>query len=137
MSRNLLVNKQPVFPSGKNTAAAAYSPGIVAGDLVFVSGQGPLNPETMQFENRDIEHQTRLTLENVRRVLQAADCTMADVVKATVHLQNINDFAAFNAAYESFFEAPQPARTTVQSVLGAGISVEIDVIAMRGCGGQR
>ena len=130
------MTKQPIYPGGRNTAAAAYTPGIAVGDLVFVSGQGPLNPHTMAFENLDIAHQTRRTLENVREILQEAGCSMADVVKATVHLQNIHDFAAFNAVYEQFFDSPRPARTTVQSVLGAGISVEIDVIAIRGCGGK-
>jgi 2-iminobutanoate/2-iminopropanoate deaminase len=66
-------------------------------------------------------------------VLAGAGATLADVVKVSIHLQNINDFARMNAVYEKFFPEPRPARTTVQSVLTAGISIEIDAIAIRGC----
>jgi len=126
--------KQAIYPGGKDTATGAYSPGLIAGDWVFVSGQGPLNTKTGQFENLDIEHQTKLTLNNVRRVLQASDSDMNQVVKVTVHLQNINDFDRFDKAYVGYFKKPYPARTTVQSVLAEGISIEIDVIAMRRVG---
>lgn len=127
--------KQAVFP-GSDTSVGSYSPGITAGQWVFVSGQGPLNPETKQFDLGDIEHETRLTLSNVRRVLEAAGCSMRDVVKVTVHLRDVKEFARFDAVYRTFFTQPFPARTTVQSVLGMGISVEIDAIAIRGCGGK-
>jgi 2-iminobutanoate/2-iminopropanoate deaminase len=95
-----------------------------------------LNRETGKFETADFEHQVRLTLQNVESVLTAAGCRLNDVVKVNVHLQNINDFDRLNAIYQQFFEPPQPARTTVQSVLVAGISVEIDAIAVRGCSGS-
>jgi len=126
--------KQPIYPASKNTATGAYSPGLKVGNFVFVSGQGPLNPETKMFENLDIKHQTRLTLLNVQRVLEEAGSGLQDVVKVTVHLQNINDFDDFNDTYCTFFSECYPTRTTVQSVLAEGISIEIDAIAIHGCG---
>jgi len=132
MTANL---KRPLFPDAQNTATGAYSPGLCVGELVFVSGQGPLDPDSKTFQRGDIEAQTTLTLGNVAAVLRQADCSLRDVVKVTVHLQNINDFDQFNSAYMAVFQPPYPARTTVQSVLAEGISIEIDAIAVRGCGG--
>jgi 2-iminobutanoate/2-iminopropanoate deaminase len=127
--------KRKIVP-GRDPAIAPYSPGIAVGDLFFVSGQGPLDFETSQFSLGTIEHETTLTLQNLARVLAAAGCGMEDCVKVTVHLANIADFDRFNETYQRFFSPPYPARTTVQSVLGKGISVEIDAIAIRGCGGR-
>jgi 2-iminobutanoate/2-iminopropanoate deaminase len=76
-----------------------------------------------------IEEETRLTMEHVGTVLAAAGCAYDDVVKCTCHLADINDFARFNAIYSEFFTGVKPARTTVQSVLGDGIKVEVDAIA--------
>lgn len=126
--------KQAISPSHKPLIGLPLSPGLIVDNLVFVSGQGPLNHETGKFENLDIEHQTCLTLRNVQQILAEAGCSLSDVVKVSVHLQNINDFSKFNAIYQEFFTNPYPTRTTVQSVLGAGISIEIDAIAVRGCG---
>lgn len=131
-----VMSKHAVHPRGENTATGAYSPAIVVGDIVFVAGQGPMNLETKRFETSDFEHEVRLTIDNVRAVLEAADCSLDDVVKVHVHLQNINDIARFNAVYQGYFNEPYPARTTVQSVLG-DISIEIDVIAVRASGHQR
>jgi 2-iminobutanoate/2-iminopropanoate deaminase len=128
--------KQGVFPGGKDTSTGIYTPGLSVGDWVFVSGQGPIDPATKQFQLGSIEAETKLTLENVRSVLEEAGCTLGDVVKSTVHLKDIGDFDRFNKIYQTFFSKPYPTRTTVQSVLGAGISVEIDVIAIRGCSKQ-
>jgi 2-iminobutanoate/2-iminopropanoate deaminase len=127
--------KQRIYPAGERLNNPAYSPGILVGELVFVSGQGPLNPETKEFEVHDFEREVELTLSNVERVLVSAGASLRDVVKVTVHLQNINDFMRMNTVYERYFPEPRPARTTVQSVLMSGISVEIDAIAVRGCGG--
>ncbi len=127
-------SKKPLHPRGKDTSLFPYSPGIQVGEMVFVSGQGPVDFSTLQFQLGSIEAETELTLQNVSRVLAEADCTLADVVKATVHLADLADFAAFNAVYERMMPRPFPARTTVQSVLGQSIKVEIDVIAIQGCG---
>ena len=127
-------SKQPVYPDRRDTAVASYSPALEVGDFVFVSGQGPLNFESLKFECSTIESQTQRTLENVKKVLAAADCRMEDVVKISIFLQNINDFEQVDAIYQQYFSKPWPARTTVQAILGAGISIEIDAIAVRGCG---
>jgi 2-iminobutanoate/2-iminopropanoate deaminase len=130
-----LGKKQPVFP-GSDPSMGAYSPGISLGDLVFVSGQGPIDFATKTIRRGTIEEETELTLGNVRRVLEAAGCTLDDCVKVTVHLASIADFDRFNAMYMKHFGKPYPARTTVQSVL-ANISIEIDAIAVRGASGKK
>lgn len=126
-----MARKIPVHPAGAPIPGGPYTPAIIAGDFVFVSGQVPKRPGTSELVQGDIAVQTRVVLENVRSILEAAGCTMADVVKVTCHLTDLKDFAAFNAVYGTFFPEPYPARTTVQSVLNPGVGVEIDVIALR------
>src|SRR5262245_41204342 len=126
-----MAKKLGISPSTGKTMGP-YSPALAVGDMVFVSGQGPLDPETGKIRGESIEEQTELTLQNIQRILDAAGCRINDCVKATVHLKSITDFDRFNRVYERFFDAPWPARTTVQSVLWGGILVEIDVIAVRG-----
>jgi 2-iminobutanoate/2-iminopropanoate deaminase len=87
---------------------------------------------TRKITGTTIEEQVELTIKNVERILQAAGCSLNDVVKSTVHLLDMQDFDRFNAVYRKFFKEPFPARTTVQSVLWGGILVEIDVIAIKG-----
>ena len=104
-----------------------YSQGLVVGNRIYVSGQGPLDPATGKSPDT-IEEQTRQVLTNISNILQAGGATMDQVVKATVHLADLEDFHAFNDVYREFFNAPYPVRTTVGSAL-LGILVEIDVIA--------
>jgi 2-iminobutanoate/2-iminopropanoate deaminase len=112
----------------------AYSPGLRAGQFVFVSGQGPVDPSSSAVIGSTIEEQTDATLANVQAILAAAGASMRDVVKATVHLRHMSDFDRFNAAYGLHFPDPKPVRTTVGSEL-VDILVEIDVIAIVGAGG--
>lgn len=123
--------KEIVHPdkANKNFSTGAYSAGVAIAGWLYVSGQGPVNFQTGQFELGDIEHETLLTLHNVQRICEEAGCTMDDIVKCTVHLSDINDFDRYNIVYASYFKHIKPARTTVQSVLGHGIKVEIDAIA--------
>lgn len=107
----------------------AYSAGVLMDGWLFISGQGPIDFTTSQFKLDTIESETALTMHNIGCILEAAGCTWDDVVKCTVHLSDINEFSGFNAVYASFFTGVKPARTTVQSVLGHGIKVEIDAIA--------
>lgn len=109
----------------------AYSPGLRAGDFVFVSGQGPTNPATGKLAGDTIEEQTAQVLENIKAILEAGGATMADVVKATVHLSDLSLFPRYNSVYAQYFPDPKPVRTTVGSQL-LGILVEIDVIAYVG-----
>jgi 2-iminobutanoate/2-iminopropanoate deaminase len=108
-----------------------YSPAIRANGFVFVSGQGPIDAATGEVVRGDVGQQTRLVLENVRAILAAAGSSLEKVVKTTVYLSDIGDFAAMNAVYAEFFPSDPPARTTIQAAnLPLGIDVEIDAIAL-------
>ncbi len=118
-----------------NTAKArrpggAYSQGIKAGGFVFVSGQGPKNPET-GVAGETIEEQTAQVLENIKAILEAGGASMADVVKVSAHLSDMALFDRYNTVYSTYFPDPKPVRTTVGSQL-PGILVEIDAIAYVG-----
>jgi len=105
-----------------------YSQAVVAGGFVFVAGQIPANRETNELELGDIRAQTRLTLENVRAVLEGAGSSLRDIVRVGVFLADLNDFAAMNEVYETFFPVDPPARSTVGAQLPK-IKIEIDCIA--------
>jgi len=124
MARTQIVTADAPRPGG------GYSQGIAAGGLVFTAGFGPHDPKTGAVVGSDIAGQTRQALANVAAVLATAGLGLADVAKATVHLADLGDFAAFDAVYRELMPEPRPARTTVGSVL-AGILVEIDVVAVR------
>jgi 2-iminobutanoate/2-iminopropanoate deaminase len=121
--------KSEVKHPEKQAATGAYSSAIEAGGWIHVSGQGPLNPGTGQVCSGSIEDETRLTMNNIGKILAAAGCSFGDVVRCGCHLADINDFDRFNRTYAEFFTPPFPARTTVQSGLGDGIKVEIDCVA--------
>lgn len=105
-----------------------YSQAIVAGDFVFVAGQGPINPANNEMELGDIRAETRRTLENIRAILEAAGSSLRNVVRVGVFLADLNDFAAMNEVYKKFFPVDPPARTTVGVQLSK-IKIEIDCIA--------
>ncbi len=113
----------------KKVSTGAYSAAVLIDGWLYVSGQGPIDLTTGKVVAGTIEEQTRLTLDHVGKILEVAGCTFADVVKSTCHLQDIGDFDRFNSAYAEFFPGVRPARTTVQSGLGEGMRLEIDVIA--------
>lgn len=122
--------KQAISTKDAPGAIGPYSQAVRSGDLLFLSGQIPLDPATGQLVGGDIAAQTRRVMENLRAVLAAAGCTLADVVRTTIYLVDMGHFAAVNEAYGSCFEAPYPARATVQvAALPRGAQVEIDVIA--------
>lgn len=113
-------------------AIGPYSQAVEAGGLVYVSGQIPLDPATGAFAGDDIVSQTRQSLSNVKAILEAAGCTMNDVVKATVLLADINDFVEMNGVYDTFFVEPYPARAAFAAkALPKGALVEIEVIAVK------
>ncbi len=112
-------------------AIGPYSQGIVANGFVFCSGQIPIDPATGELSTGTIEEQTRLVLKNLGAVLEAAGSSYDDVVKCTVFLQDMNDFAKMNEAYAEFFKAPSPARAAVQVArLPRDVKVEIEAIAV-------
>ncbi len=114
-------------------AIGPYSQGIETDNLIFLSGQLPIDPVTGTFPEGGIEEQTRQSLENVKAILASAGCSMDDVVKTTVFLSDIADFGKMNAVYESFFrEGNYPARSAFQAAaLPKNAFVEIEVVAMK------
>ena len=109
-----------------------YSQAIIAGNELFCSGQIPLDPASGEIVGHDAKTQTRQVLANLQAVLAAANFSPADVVKTTIYLIDINDFAAVNTEYEKIFEVSKPARSTVAvAALPRGVRVEIDAIAKR------
>ena len=118
-----------------NNAPAAigpYSQAIEAGGLVFASGQLPINPSTGTFPEGDIKEQTRQSILNAQAILESAGCSLSNVVKTTVLLADIADFAAMNEVYASFFSEPFPARSAFAvRDLPKGALVEIEMIAAK------
>jgi 2-iminobutanoate/2-iminopropanoate deaminase len=116
----------------KAVSTGAYSAGVLKNGMLFISGQGPLDLSSGEVLHGTIEEETLLTLSHIKKVIEAAGGTIDDIMKCTVHLEKIEDFDRFNAAYATFFTGIRPARTTVQSVLADGIKIEIDAIAILG-----
>ena len=113
-------------------AVGAYSQAVRAGDFVFVSGQIPLNPETGEVVFADIKEQTERILVNIRNILQEAGMGLEDVVKTTVFMADLADFARMNEVYGRRFPGSAPARSTVQvAALPRDARVEIEVVAVR------
>ena len=115
-------------PDGMATPASPYSPVVVSGDLVYVSGQVAYDDHG-ELVPGGIEEQTTRALENLAACLQAAGCGLADVLKVNAYLADLSDFAAYNGVYRTFFAEPYPARTTVGAALAPGLLVEIDAVA--------
>ena len=114
-------------------AIGAYSVYRIAGDFIFASGQIPLNPQTNELVSGDIATQTKQVLENIRGILEENGLNFNHIVKTTVFLADINDFAMMNEVYASFFKAPCPARSAVAvKDLPKGAKVEIEIIAYKG-----
>ncbi len=111
-------------------AIGPYSHGVWAGDLLYLSGQTPIDPATGALVTGDVQAQTHRVFDNLEGALRDAGLTMHDVIKCNVYLTNMANFAEMNAAYGTRFEAPFPARTTVAVAgLPLGASVEIELIA--------
>lgn len=108
--------------------AGAYSPGVRAGNLLFVSGQTPRDPATGQIIGTTVEEQTRVTLANLQRVITTAGATLEQVVSVTVYLADENDWGTFDQIYRTVFSAPYPTRAVVGASL-RGILVEISAVA--------
>jgi 2-iminobutanoate/2-iminopropanoate deaminase len=122
--------KQVISTLQAPAAIGPYSQAIRVGNLVYTSGQLPIDPATGAFPEGGITAQTRQSLLNVQAILAEAGLSMNDVVKTTVFLADMNDFAAMNAVYADFFSEPFPARSAVAvKTLPKGAQVEIEVIA--------
>ncbi|MGC1448995.1 MAG: Rid family hydrolase [Candidatus Sulfotelmatobacter sp.] len=125
MAKYEIQSKRGAPPQG------AYSQGWRAGDFIFVTGTGPIDPVTGALVGDSIEPQTEQTIDNLSAILQADGASLRDVVKVTVHLSDTALFARYNAVYAKRFSKPYPVRTTVGSDLGhsPGMLIEIDCIA--------
>ena len=122
--------KQAISTSDAPKAIGPYSPAVRAGQMVFISGQVPIDPASGNLVDGDIAAQTRRVFDNLGALLKAAGLSYANVVRTTVFLADMNDFAAMNQTYATFFSEPYPARSTVQvSRLPKDARIEIDVIA--------
>ena len=116
-------------------AVGPYSQAVAFGDLLFCAGQIPLSPDTGEIVGDDVTAQTERVIENIKAVLAVNAMTLADVVKTTVFLTKMDDFAAMNAVYARHFAEPFPARSTVAVAgLPRGAQVEIEVTAAKGAG---
>ena len=122
--------KKVISTTKAPAAIGPYSQAIQIGNLVYTSGQIPIDPATGVFVEGGIREQTRQSLLNVKAILEEAGLTMSDVVKTTVFLTDMNDFADMNAVYAEFFAEPYPARSAVAvKMLPKGALVEIEVVA--------
>ena len=114
-------------------AIGPYSQGTIAGNFIFVSGQIPFNPETKKMVEGSIKEQTEQSLKNVKAIVEAAGATLDDVVKCTVFLKDMDDFAKMNAVYGEFFQKDFPARSAIQAArLPKDGLVEIEAVALLG-----
>ncbi len=126
------MEKKAVVPKRGPKPVGPYSPAVTYGELVFVSGQGPMNPDTGSVERGDVASEMKIVMENVRLLLEEAGSGLDRVLKTTVYLADMDDFSRMNELYKTYFTEPFPARTTIQAAkLPLGIKVEIDVIASR------
>ncbi len=126
------MSNKSVHTANAPAAIGPYSQAVIAGSTIYVSGQLPIDPATGEFAGADIAAQTRQALTNVRSILAEAGYTMGDVVKTTVLLADISEFAAMNAVYAEFFAEPFPARAAFQvAAVPKGAKVEIEAIAVK------
>ena len=122
--------KQVISTHQAPAAIGPYSQAIRVGNLLYTSGQIPINPATGNFVEGGIKEQTRQSLTNIKAILEEAGLTMAHVVKTTVFMADMNDFADMNAVYAEFFAEPYPTRSAVAvKTLPKGALVEIEVVA--------
>ncbi len=125
--------KTAIFSENAPKAIGPYSPAICINGLVFFSGQIPVNPTSGKIESDDVSVQAKQSLENISALLKEAELDFDHVVKTTVFITDINDFAKVNAVYGEYFKEPYPARSCVQvGALPMGAKVEIEVVCARG-----
>jgi 2-iminobutanoate/2-iminopropanoate deaminase len=122
--------KHSVFTKQAPAPVGPYSQAIRAGNFIFVAGQVPVNPATGEFVKGSMTLQTQRCMDNIKAILAAAGSAPKDIVRTTIYLTNMNDFAEVNEAYGNYFDLEPPARTTIQAAaLPKGVAIEIDAIA--------
>jgi 2-iminobutanoate/2-iminopropanoate deaminase len=125
--------KKIIFTDKAPAPIGPYNQAVLINDILYTSGQVALNPATMELVLENIEVETKQVMENLKAVLEAADMTFDNVVKTTIFIMNMGDFARINSVYGSYFdEATAPARETVQvACLPRNVNIEISMIAMK------
>ncbi|MEW6212505.1 MAG: Rid family detoxifying hydrolase [Acidobacteriota bacterium] len=108
-----------------------YSQAIIAGNTIYVAGQGPIDPKTGRIEVTGIEAQAKQTFENIKAIVEAAGSSMANVVKVNIYLADLKDFSKMNEIYRQYFPADYPARATVGAQLLLGMLIEVDCVAVK------
>ncbi len=128
-----MTNNTPIFTEDAPAPIGPYSQAMRAGNLVFVSGQVALDPKTGELDNATLEKETECVLNNLTAVLKAAGCTLSNVAKTTIFLNDMNHFSAVNAVYNAYFADHKPARACVEvSRLPKDVRVEIEAVAVVG-----
>ena len=125
------MSKKEVVCDKAPSAIGTYSQAVKAGNLMFISGQIPLDPQTGDLVSQSIEDQAKQVLENVKSICEAAECSLDDIVKISIFLTDLNNFAVVNDMMKEYFSEPYPARATVEvSGLPLGVNVEIEAIVL-------
>jgi 2-iminobutanoate/2-iminopropanoate deaminase len=122
-------SKRKISTEGAPKPVGPYSQAIVAGNTIYVAGQGPFNPGTGKMPT-GFEDQAVQTFENIKAIVESAGATLEDVVKVNVYLTDLNNFAKMNEVYMRYFRDPYPARATVGAQLLGGMSIEIECVAV-------
>ena len=126
------MEKEVIFSSNAPKALGPYSQAVKVSNMLFVSGQIPLNPDTMEIVSNDVKDQTHQVMKNLKAILDEAGCSFNDVVKTTIFIKNMNDFSNINEVYSMYFTDHKPARATVEvSRLPKDVMVEIELIAVK------
>jgi len=124
------MSKKVVYTPKSPEPIGPYSQAVIANNFLFVSGQIPINPETNELIDGNIEEQTKIVMENLMNIVNSAELGAENIVKITIFLKDINDFNAVNGIYRQFFDDKPPARAVVQVAgLPKGVSVEMDAVA--------
>lgn len=123
--------KRKVLTDRAPKPAGPYSQAIVSGDMIFVAGQGPVDPKTGEMPAGGISEQAAQTLENIKSILETAGASLADVVKVNVYLAGLADFGKMNEVYVRYFPEPYPARATIGAQLLGNMLIEVECVAIK------
>lgn len=123
--------KEIISTSKAPSAIGPYSQAVKVGNLIFISGQIPIDPSSGNIVNGDIKEQTKRVLENIKGILESVGASLANVVKTTVFMIDLSEFSLMNEVYKDYFPEKPPARSTIQvSALPRGAKIEIEAIAI-------
>jgi 2-iminobutanoate/2-iminopropanoate deaminase len=129
----VIMEKKVIKTGDAPQAIGPYSQAVEAGGFVFISGQIPIDTKTGNVVQVDVKAQARLVMENAKAILAAAGCGMSKVIKVTIYLKNMDDFAVVNEVYGGYFSSDPPARATVEvSRIPKDVAVEMDFVAWKG-----